>query len=316
VKKKQSKSEHEASERINKELSSLLKRKPVREYGRSFPLMFFDELSSATRVWLELATSEIHQGAAKVSSKLSNHELKVRMLRDGSELLRRADKGDSDAANDLTLLARNLADELNLLAKRRPALICPIAKSYDEWPVVLSLIDKAKDAESWQLFFREILKLGEDSFCCTNRGQKIDLTNIWNRYVWFVLKAMRLNKLVVPDLREKCNSSLPAIQQTVRIGRTILRTWFYELREETVMITEWAALCCDLPVRLTNDDAIIRQFMKPLKLAVLEYWLEKPGEYEEATSKVKLLSKHKRHYDYRSLCFTQMVQHLRTLAWK
>jgi len=175
------------------ELDSLLKRKPVYEDGESFRLTFFDELS-------------IHENAVKGSSHLSNHELKMRMLRDGGELFHRAYKGDREAVSELAVLARNLANDLNLLAKRQHEIVRQIAKSDDEWPVVLSLIDKNKHAESWQDFFEDTLKLGEDSFCCTDRRQKIDLTIIWNRYVWFALKAMRLNRTIVPLLRETCKS--------------------------------------------------------------------------------------------------------------
>jgi hypothetical protein len=287
---------------VEEELSMLLERKPVRENGASFALTFFDEVS-------------IHDDPVKGNRKFSNFELKMRMLRDGSELFHRADKGDPNAASELVVLARNLANELNLLAKRQPGLIRGIAKSCDEWPVVLSLIDKTKGAESWQRIFKETLKLGEDSFCCTDRRQKLDLSNIWTRYVWFALKAMRLNKILVPLLRQKCRSSGPR-QRSVPIGRTILRTRFYELATETVVRTEWAELCCDLPDRLTNDDAVIRQFMKPLRLAVLEYWLENPEKYEKAKSKVKLRAKFPHDSQYRSLCFKQMEQQLRTLAGK
>jgi hypothetical protein len=300
MQKKRSENRHKVVVSTEEELANLLKRKPLRE--ASFPLIFFDELS-------------IHQNAVKGSSKLSNHKLKMRMLVDGGELFRRAYKGDLDAARELVVLARNLVNELNLLAKLRDSLVSEIAKTYDEWPVVLSLIDTRKDAKRWQTFFETILKLGENSFCCTNRRQKLDLDNIWNRYVWFALKAMRLNKIKVPLLRDKCKS-LAAIQVNVPVGRTILRTRFYELRDETVMITEWAELCCNLPDRLTNHDAVIREFMKPLKLAVLECWIENPCEYERATAKVKPLSKYKCDSNYRSLCFTQIEQQLRTLAGK
>ena len=280
----------------------LLKRKPIRENGASFPLTFFDEVS-------------IHDNAVKGSRKLTNFELKMRMLRDGAELFFRARNGDVEAIGELAVLARNLANELNLLAKVQPVLVGEIAKSYDEWPVVLSLIDKTKDGESWYGFFKDTLKLGEDSFCCTDRRQKIDLSNTWTRYVSFALRAMRINKKLVPLLRQKCRS-LPPRQQSVRIGRTILRTRFYELATETVVRTEWAELCCDLPNRLTNDDAVIRQFMKPLRLAVLEYWQENPEKYVKAKSKVKLRAKFPQDSQYRSLCFKQMEQQLRTLAGK
>jgi hypothetical protein len=180
--------------------------------------------------------------------------------------------------------------------------------------VVLSLIDKTRDAQSWQRFFKT-LRLGENSFICTNRRQKIDLTNIWNRYVWFALKAMRINKILVPILRDKCRS-LPSIVKSVRVGHSVLRTKFYELPKETVMITQWSQLCCDLPDRLSNNDAVFRKFMKPLKLAVLEYWVENPSDYEQAKSQVKLRAKFATDSTYRSLCFTQMEQHMRTLAGK
>jgi hypothetical protein len=297
VKKDRSK---KAVKSIKAALDDLLKRKPLGE--TSFPLTFFDKLS-------------IHEKRVKGSSNFTNFELKMRMLRDGGELFRRAYKGDSGAVSELAVLARNLANELNLFAKLQPALIRDIAKSYDEWPVVLSFIDKKKDAGSWQSFFKETLKLGEDSFCCTNRRQKIDLSNTWTRYVWFALKAMRINKVLVPSLLNKCKSK-PCIQPSVRIGRTVLRTRFYELQRETVKISEWARLCCHLPDRLTNDDAVIRQFMELLKLAVLEYWLHNPDEYEKAKSKVKWSAKYKLDSDYRSLCFTQMGQQLRIMAGK
>src|SRR5882724_3408007 len=255
MKKKRSENRRKVGVSTKQKLANLVKRKPLRE--AYFPLTFYDELL-------------IHQNAVKGSSNLSNFELKMRMLRDGGELFRRSYEGDTIAASKLAVLARNLANELNLLAKHQPLLVRDIAKTYDEWPVVLSLIDKTKDAESWQRFFKKTLKLGKDSFCCTNRRQKLDLHNTWNRYVCFALKAMRLNKIKVPLLRDKCKS-LAAIQVNIPVGRTILRTRFYELPEETVMITEWSALCCDLPDRLTNDDSVIKQFMKPLKLAVLEY---------------------------------------------
>jgi hypothetical protein len=284
------------------ELLRLLKRKPVLEGGASFPLTFFQEVP-------------IHENAVKGSRKFSNFELKMRMVRDGGELFHRARKGDADAVSALVVLARNLANELNLLAKVQPVLVAEIASSYDEWPVVLSLIDKTKDAESWYSFFKDRLKLGEDSFCCTDRRQKIDLSNIWNRYVWFALKAMRINKVAVPLLLEKCKS-LPSIQQSIRVGRTVLQTRFYELPKETVMISEWAALCPNLPAHLTNDDAVIEQFMRPLRLAVLEYWLENPSEYETAKSKVKRGATYKTDFVYRSRCFTQTKQQLRTLAGK
>jgi hypothetical protein len=284
------------------ELANLLKRKPLRDSGMSEPLTFYDKLS-------------IHDNAVKGSSNLSSFELQMRMLKDGGELFHRAYKGDSDAAKPLVILARNLTNELNLLAKRGYEPVSEIAKTYDEWPVVLSLIDKTKDAESWYSFFKDRLKLGEDSFCCTDRRQKIDLSNIWNRYVWFALKAMRINKVAVPLLLEKCKS-LPSIQQSIPVGRTVLQTRFYELPKETVMISEWAALCPNLPAHLTNDDAVIEQFMRPLRLAVLEYWLENPSEYETAKSKVKRGATYKTDLVYRSRCFTQMEQQLRTLAGK
>jgi hypothetical protein len=82
------------------------------------------------------------------------------------------------------------------------------------------------------------------------------------------------------------------------------------------MITEWSELCCDLPNRLTNNDAVINQFMKPLKLAVLEYWIENPSEYEKAKSQVKSRAKFAMEANYRSLCLTQIEQQLRTLAGK
>lgn len=280
----------------------LLERKPVRENSHSFPLTFFDEVL-------------IHCDPVKGNRKFSNFELKMRMLRDGGELFHRADKGDPDAVSELAVLARNFANELNLLAKRQPGLICGIAKSYDEWPVVLSLIDKTKDAKSWYTFFKDTLKLGEDSFCCTDRRQKIDLSNIWNRYVWFALKAMRINKVAVPALLEKCKS-LPSFRYSARVGRTVLRWRFFELAKETAMISEWARLCPNLPERLTNDDAVIQQFMKPLKLAVLEYWLENPEKYGEAKSQVEPWAKYKTDSVYRNLCFTQMEQQLQTLAGK
>jgi hypothetical protein len=109
---------------------------------------------------------------------------------------------------------------------------------------------------------------------------------------------------------------LRSIEQSIWVGRTALRTRFYKLPKETVMISEWATLCPNLPGRLTSDDAVIEQFMKPLKLAVLEYRLENPGEYEKAKKKVKLRAKFPQDSQYRSLCFTQMEQQLRTLARK
>jgi hypothetical protein len=203
MRKQQSGTRHADTQSVGEKLQSLLKRKPIRE--ESFSLTFWDELS-------------IHESAVKGSSNFSNRKLKMRMLRDGGELFHRAYEGDPDAVSELAVLTRNLANELNLLAKQRPLLVREITKSYDEWPVVLGLIDKKKDAENWYGFFKETLKLGEDSFCHTDRRQKIDLTNnIWHRYVWFALKAMRLNKIKVPILRDKCRS-LPAIQQNVRVG--------------------------------------------------------------------------------------------------
>ena len=302
MKKEESKNADKVVKITEEQLSRLLERKPPRDDSISEPLTLYDELS-------------IHQDAVKGSSHLSNFKLKMRMVRHGGELFHRACEGDTEAVSELAVLARNLANELNLLAKHRPVLIREIAKSYDEWPVVLSLIDNNKDGEAWYRFFQETLKLGEDSFCCMNRRQKIDLKNIWNRYVWFALKAMRINKKIVPALLDRCRSLSP-IQRSVSVGRTILRTRFYELPKETVIITEWSALCSNLPDHLSNDDSIIRQFMKPLKLAVLEYWRENPSAYEIAKSQVKRLSKHEKDYDYRSLCFTRMKQQLRILAGK
>ena len=46
----------------------LLKRKPIRENGASFPLTFFDEVS-------------IQDNAVKGSRKLTNFELKMRKLK-------------------------------------------------------------------------------------------------------------------------------------------------------------------------------------------------------------------------------------------
>jgi hypothetical protein len=302
MKKEQSKNADKVVKSTEEQLSRLLERKPPRDDSISEALTLYDELS-------------IHQDAVKGSSHLSNFKLKMRMVRHGGELFHRACEGDTEAVSELAVLARNLANELNLLAKHRPVLIREIAKSYDEWPVVLSLIDNNKDGEAWYRFFQETLKLGEDSFCCMNRRQKIDLENIWNRYVWFALKAMRINKVAVPLLLEKCKS-LPSIQQSIPVGRTVLQTRFYELPKETVMISEWAALCPNLPAHLTNDDAVIEQFMRPLRLAVLEYWLENPSEYETAKSKVKRGATYKTDLVYRSRCFTQMKQQLRTLAGK
>jgi hypothetical protein len=123
------------------ELSMLLERKPVRENGASFPLTFFDEVS-------------LHDNAVKGSHKLSNFKLKMRMVRDGGELFYRAQKGDVEAIGELAVLARNLTRELNLLSEREAHLVREITKSYDEWPVVLSLIDKTKDGKSWYSFLK------------------------------------------------------------------------------------------------------------------------------------------------------------------
>ena len=167
MKKKQSENRQELIGTAYEKEANLLKRKPVCD--ESFKLEFFDELP-------------IHEIAGKGSSHFTNRQLRMRMLRAGGELFRRADNGDTDAASELTVLARNLANELNLLAKGQPRIIRPIAKSFDEWPIVLSLIDKKKDAESWYGFFKETLKLGADSFYYTDRRKKIDLTdNTWNR---------------------------------------------------------------------------------------------------------------------------------------
>lgn len=55
--------------------------------------------------------------------------------------------------------------------------------------------------------------------------EKIDLNNTWNHYVWFALKSMRLNKIKIPNLRDKCRSSRQhPYLLSERVGHTTLRT--------------------------------------------------------------------------------------------
>ena len=289
------------------ELHKLLKRKPVQEQSQN--LVFFDE-------------EPLHERKTGKNDDRSNAELFKALHRDLFELILRADAGDREALEKFVNLVINLTSELNLLARRKTEFVSETARTYENWPVVASLLDvnRALQKDSEQLhFLKTELKLGADSFISVDRRRLIDFKNRWHRYVWYVLKAMRINKVLVPVLRENFKNWIRFHQVKYRLDKRQLLGRFYELEKHTVYVSEWANLCVDLPDKLTSDKAAIEQFWKPMKLAILDYWEMKDNEdaKQEAFAEVKSYDhKTATEGNLRDNALKQIKQALKTLAGK
>ena len=221
------------------------------------------------------------------------------------QMLYRAHCGDKKAMLQYALVTHAAVESLQTLAKHQPARMWPIAESFSDWPVLLSLNpEDIKDAKHQLKTFG----VGTKSPLPTKPGQRVNRRNFWTRLAIQALKSCATNKRVVPALKTLAAGAIRQSKKDRYWGITVKASLYSLANGDEVIITDWQNKCVKLsgPITKTN----FPDWWNVIKSCVLEHWKNPQGNYADALQKAGGTEE----WQQRNRAISQVKQALRSLV--